>query len=127
MLQDRESERTILDRLYRHAHESRDRLAYRFLRKDGAADALTFGELARRVRGLAHWLGQQAAVGDRALLLHPPGLEFIAAFLACLAAGVVAVPAYPPRRNRHAERLQAILTDTRPRLVLTTGPTPDGE
>ena len=38
--------------------------------------------------------------GERALLLYPAGLEFIAAFFGCLYAGVVAVPVYPPRRNR---------------------------
>lgn len=30
------------------------------------------------------------------LLVYPPGLDFIIAFLACLTAGVVAVPVYPP-------------------------------
>lgn len=34
--------------------------------------------------------------GDRVLLVYPPGLEFIVAFLACLRAGAVAVPVYPP-------------------------------
>ena len=37
-----------------------------------------------------------SAAGERALLLYPPGLEFIAAFFGCLYAGVVAVPAYLP-------------------------------
>ena len=30
-----------------------------------------------------------------------PGLDFVAAFFGCLYAGVMAVPAYPPRRNRN--------------------------
>ncbi len=49
--------------------------------------------------------------GERALLLYPAGLEFIAAFFGCLYAGVVAVPAYPPRRNRSLSRIQAIAKD----------------
>jgi acyl-CoA synthetase (AMP-forming)/AMP-acid ligase II len=110
----------ILDRLRAHAETSPDQLAYRFLRDDAGSDTLTFGQLDRRVRGLAARLGEYAALGDRALLLYPPGLEFIEAFLACLTAGIIAVPAYPPRRNRKAERLWAIAEDARPRLILTT-------
>jgi acyl-CoA synthetase (AMP-forming)/AMP-acid ligase II len=39
------------------------------------------------------------AVGDRAVLLYPPGPEFILAFVGCLFAGVVPVPVYPPVRT----------------------------
>ncbi len=59
--------------------------------------------------------------GERALLLYPPGLDFIAAFFGCLYAGVVAVPAYPPRPNdRSQPRLRAIARDAEPRAALTT-------
>ena len=61
---------------------------------------LTRGELDRRARALAARLQARGLAGRRALLLYPPGLEFIAAFFGCLYAGVVAVPAYPPRPNR---------------------------
>ena len=54
------------------------------------------------------------------MLLYPSGLEFIEAFLGCLAAGVIAVPAYPPRKNRSVERLLAIADDCSPCLILTT-------
>ena len=43
--------------------------------------------------------------GDRALLLYPPGIEFIPAFFVCLYAGVIAVPAYPPRPERPGSQL----------------------
>src|SRR6516164_4091548 len=59
------------------------------------------------------------APGSRALLLFPPGLEFISAFFGCLYAGVVAVPAYLPRLNRPMTRLQSIVADARPSAVLT--------
>ena len=113
----------ILARLRRHALDRPDRPIYRFLRDDGGTQALTFGELLRRVAGLAAVFQGHAAQGERAILLYPPGLEFIEAFLACLAAGLVAVPAYPPRRNRNGDRLRAILDDARPRLILTTART----
>jgi acyl-CoA synthetase (AMP-forming)/AMP-acid ligase II/acyl carrier protein len=114
---------TIMARLCRHAQDRPDRLIYQFLRDDGGTQALTFGELHRRVMSLAAVLQEHAPQGERAILLYPPGLEFIEAFLACLVAGVVAVPAYPPRRNRNGDRLRAILDDARPRLILTTGRT----
>src|SRR5262245_66560472 len=58
--------------------------------------------------------------GERALLLYPAGLEFIAAFFGCLYAGVVAVPAYPPRRNRSLSRSEAIVDDAQAKIALTT-------
>lgn len=30
------------------------------------------------------------------LLVYPPSLDFLVAFLACLRAGLIAVPVYPP-------------------------------
>ena len=38
--------------------------------------------------------------GDRVLLVYPPSLDFIVAFLACLRAGVIAVPVFPPHPGR---------------------------
>ena len=60
--------------------------------------------------------------GDRALLVYPPGLEYVAALFGCYYAGVVAVPAYPPdpsRLERSLPRLEAIIRDAEPRVVLT--------
>ena len=37
-----------------------------------------------------------------------------------MATGVVAVPAYPPRRNRSLSRIQAIADDAEARIALTT-------
>src|ERR1051325_3516570 len=110
----------ILDRLRQHAQDKADQRAYCFLRDDQVVATITFGQLEQRVKSLARRLSQEAAFGDRAVLLYPAGLEFIEAFLGCLAAGIIAVPAYPPRRNRKADRLQGILADARPRLILTT-------
>lgn len=77
---------------------------------------LIFSQLERRVRGLATRFREHASAGDRALLLYPPRLEFITAFLGCLAAGIIAVPAYPPRRNRSTDRLPGIIASARPCL-----------
>jgi acyl-CoA synthetase (AMP-forming)/AMP-acid ligase II len=110
---------TIIDRLRAHAQRRPDDVAYRFLLQDAKSQVATFGRLHRRVRRLAAHLREYVLPADRALLLYPPGLEFIEAFLACLSAGIIAVPAYPPRRNRQTERLLTIAEDCGPRLILT--------
>ena len=84
---------------------------------------LTFGALDARVTEVAAKIAQHARPGDRALLLYPPGAEFVVAFFGCLAAGVIAVPAYPPRNARHLPRIEAILKDADARLVLTIADT----
>ena len=115
---------TFVDLLRMRAQESPDDLAYVFLH-DGEKEAarLTFAELDARARALAAWLQQQQPAGERALLLYPPGLDFVVAFFACLYAGVVAVPSYPPapaRPGRGQPRLRSIVEDAAPRFVLTT-------
>ncbi|HEX6508913.1 MAG TPA: AMP-binding protein [Chloroflexota bacterium] len=98
-----------------------DRLGYTFL-LDGDADevTMTFGELDRRARGVAALLQSRVAPGDRALLLYPPGLDYIAAFFGCLYVGVIAVPAYPPRMNRSLERIDSIARDAQAAIGLTS-------
>jgi 8-amino-7-oxononanoate synthase len=81
---------------------------------------LTYAELDRQARALGAWLEAQDLVGERALLLYPPGLEFITAFFGCLYGGVIAVPVYPPRRNRSLGRIQAIAEDADAKVALTT-------
>jgi acyl-CoA synthetase (AMP-forming)/AMP-acid ligase II len=110
---------TLLHALERHAGDRPDALACAWLNDVGASVAsLTYGQLWRRIGVLAGELRSRASAGDRVVLLYGPGLEFVSAFLACLAAGVVAVPAYPPRNRRHHARLDAIVHDAQPALVL---------
>jgi acyl-CoA synthetase (AMP-forming)/AMP-acid ligase II len=95
---------------------------YTFLPDRGPEEGaqLTCADLDRRARAIAATLQQLGAGGQRALLLYPPGLEFIASFFGCLYAGVVAVPAYPPRSARALPRLLEIARDARPAVALTT-------
>ncbi len=81
---------------------------------------LTNRELDRRARAIGSWLQSLGLSGERALLLYPAGLDFICAFFGCLYAGVVAVPVYPPRRNRSLQRIQAVADDARAKVALTT-------
>ena len=111
---------TIIDRLRQHAQAQPGVAAYTFLQDDGEPDSLTFEQLEIRTRQLAQSLSKHARAGDRALLLYPSGLDFITAFLACMYAGIIAVPATTPRKNRSMSRLRAIFDDATPQLILTT-------
>ncbi|RKH68628.1 non-ribosomal peptide synthetase, partial [Corallococcus llansteffanensis] len=91
--------------------------------EEGEQEIMDRATLQRRAQGIAAVLQQQAAPGERAVLLYPPGLEYVAGFFGCMAAGLVAVPAYPPdplRLERTLPRLQAIIQDAQATVVLTT-------
>ncbi len=118
------SPRHLVELLELRSAESPDRTAYTFL-LDGerAEENLTYAGLASRARTIAAALQAQLAPGARVVLLYPPGLDYISAFLGCLYGGFVAVPAYPPdpsRLNRTLPRLQAIVNDAGADVVLTT-------
>lgn len=116
---------TLLNLLrYRALHQP-NKLAFTFL-EDGETETgwLTYQQLDEKARAIAATLQSLSLAGERALLLHPPGLEFITAFFGCLYAGVVAIPAYPPRsNNRSMERVQAIVKDSQAKVLLTTDET----
>ncbi len=74
-----------------------DRIACTFLLDGEAQEAyITYAELDRKARAIAALLQTMGEVGERAILVCPPGLDYIAAFFGCLYAKVLAVPAYPP-------------------------------
>lgn len=90
--------------------------------EDGEVEAahLDFDELDRRARAFAVKLLEYARAEDCALLLFPPGLEFIIAFIGCLYANIIAIPAPPTRPNQSAQLLAAIMDDADVALVIST-------
>ena len=113
---------SLVDLLRRRAAAGPESPLFDFLPdgEDGRAMTITRGELDRRARALAVQLQDLGLCRGRALLLYPPGLEFITAFFGCLYAGVVAVPAHLPRLNRPMTRLRSIVVDAEPCAVLTS-------
>ena len=115
---------TLVEILRWRALHQPDRLVYTFL-PDGETEELhlTYADLDRRARAIAAMLQGLGAYGERALLVYPPGLEFVAGFFGCLYAGVIAIPVYPPlpsRLDRTLPRFHAILNDARPVAALTS-------
>jgi len=110
---------TLVDLLEQRASAPR---GYYIFVKDGVnARRLDFPCLARRAKAIAAQLQTQASPGGTALLLYPPGLDFLVAFFACLYAGVVAVPLPSPERGRAKRaqpRLRAIADDADASLIL---------
>jgi acyl-CoA synthetase (AMP-forming)/AMP-acid ligase II/surfactin synthase thioesterase subunit len=112
------------DLLQARAERSAAGAGYCHLEPDGAvAASRSFAELDVRARSIARAIAETARPGEVALLLYPPGLEFLDGFFAALAAGVVPAPAPPPsavRAARHGPRLRAMACDARATLGLTT-------
>ena len=110
---------SFVDVLQERARSSPALEVYRFMQSGERPPAvMTCAELDAQARRIARALLGRAQPGDRALLLYPPGLDYVAGFFGCLYAGVVAVPAYPlepAQLSRTLPRLLGIV----PRSYLT--------
>ena len=110
---------TLIELMSQRAAEYPDRVAFVFEEQSGQSQQWTYRALDQRARAIATWLVSQASIGDRALLVYPAGLEFIAAYFGCIYAGVLPVPATYPKPRRPLSRLDAIVADSAPELVLS--------
>jgi natural product biosynthesis luciferase-like monooxygenase protein len=110
--------RTIVEVVQSRAVRHGEKVAYvALLDGEHETGSLTYGELHRQACAIAANLQLVAQEGDRVLLLHPPGLEYIAAYFGCLYAGMIAVPAYPPQ-SRNLARLLSIMNDCQAAVVM---------
>jgi acyl-CoA synthetase (AMP-forming)/AMP-acid ligase II len=117
--------RSLVDLLTVHASQQPDRTAYRYLVTgdcDEGIQDISYGRLAGRSRAVAAWLQERGLAGSRAMLLYPPGLEFICGYLGCLSAGVVAVPGVPPQgrsqNHRALIRMKRLIADADVKVIL---------
>lgn len=110
---------TIIHRLDDIAADRPADKAFRFYPDDpgpideSRSDGWTWGELNDRVKIVSDEVSRTGLVGQggRVLIVYPPGLAFIAAFLGCLHAGAVPVPVPAPRRNEGIHRWLHIAKD----------------
>ncbi len=113
---------TFIDVLQKRVELSDNQKAFTFLTSSGE-DVFTYNDLSKRIRRLAAFLQKNNLSGERALLLYPPGMEYIIGYFACLYAGVIAVPVYPPdpsRLNKTLPRIQVIAKDAKAKIALST-------
>jgi acyl-CoA synthetase (AMP-forming)/AMP-acid ligase II/aryl carrier-like protein len=115
---------TLGDMLRQRSAAEPEKVGFVFLASgEEESSSLTWRQLDAAARAVAQRLRETCPAGERALLLYPAGLDFISAFLGCLYAGVVAIPAPAPRSARHERalpRLRTIVDDARPAVVLSS-------
>jgi polyketide synthase 1/15 len=88
-------------------------------------DSMSRADVSAELTEVAEFLGSRCSLvpGDRALLVYPPGLDFVRALLGCMVAGVLPVPVYPPdpmNPQNSIERLQRVVADCGAKVVLTS-------
>lgn len=112
---------TLVNLLQYRALEQPQQVAFTFVKSGQTQiDTITYEQLDCRAKAIATQLRSLGiGSGERALLLYPSGLDYIAAFFGCLYAKVVAVPAYPPRPNQSLYRILAIVKDAQIKIALT--------
>ena len=112
----------LVELLRYRATEQAEQVAYRFL-QDGETEkaAITYHELDQKARAIAVKLKSLTHSGSTAVIIYPyeSGLEFIAAFMGCLYAGVIAVPCHPPMNRHGYYDLQLRLTSSGAKVILT--------
>lgn len=110
---------TLVDVLCWRAQQTPQKHVYTFVLQDGEEVSITYAQLDQRARMVAAHLQNLHVTDQRILLLYPPGLDYIVAFMGCLYAGVTAIPAYPPTSPRLIPRIGAILENARSQIIMT--------
>jgi len=117
----------LLDRVRRHVAATPDKQALSWLDDHGeVVTSLTYAEIERQSSQLAAHLSSKGcglAEGDRVLLVYPPSLQFIVAFLGCLKAGLVAVPTFPPdpsKLNKDVQMFGVVASSCGAKVALTS-------
>lgn len=112
---------TLTSFLDRNVELFGDQPAYRYLDFDHDRTVeLNWSALGVRLRAIGGRLQHLTRPGDRVAILAPQGVDYVVAFFAAIQAGTIAVPLFAPELPGHAERLDAVLDDARPTVVLTT-------
>ena len=118
--------RDLLASIELWAQEHPDKVAFSFLDDSGeVAQSLTYAEISLQSSRLGAHLMSLPGVkaGDRVLLVYPPSLQFIVAFLGCLKAGLIAVPTFPPdpaKLNKDLAMFAVIAQSCMATLALTS-------
>ncbi|WP_227997707.1 fatty acyl-AMP ligase [Nocardia australiensis] len=98
-----------------------DAAAYTELRYRGAEcnpRTLTYSELHSATDILALRIAALSDPGDRVAILCAHGLDYVVAFLACLASDRIAVPLHPAAGARNSARLETAIANARPAIGL---------
>lgn len=112
---------TPVEMLAHWAQQRPDRLAFSYLDQgETEVDRMTFAEMHQQACKIGAYLQSFSQAGERAMLIFPPGLEFVRTMYGCLYAGVIPIPTNPPTLTRSAQRLYTIIKDSQASMVITT-------
>jgi acyl-CoA synthetase (AMP-forming)/AMP-acid ligase II len=103
-----------------YADKQPQKMAFNFLHQDNTESVISYDQLFQNSTHIGTAILSHCKPGDRCLQIYPPGIELICAYFACLAAGVIAVPVYPPANLALVEKLKYIALDSEPALILCT-------
>lgn len=112
---------SLIDMLVEKAEQYRDKRVFHFMPDTSlhAYESMSYIELLRHAHTIAIELQRHAKNNDRALLIYPPGLDYIKAFWGCLIAGVIPIPAYPPFNKDTISKLESIMTNASPAVIMS--------
>jgi len=114
----------LLDRIEQNTKKYGSKPAITFLKNgpDGGKEerSLTYHELMQEVNQVASFLSQNISPKECAVLVYPPSLDYMIAFLACLKAGVIAVPVFPPARRDTIAMFSNIVANCQAKFALTS-------
>lgn len=111
---------SLIELIEHRAKYQPDKIAYTHLKdREGDIEEITYADFAEKVKQLAARLQKFDVSGERIVLMYPPGIDYTVAYFAVIFAGAIAVPVYEPRQSTHFNRIERILADCSPKLLLT--------
>ncbi|RON14942.1 fatty acyl-AMP ligase [Pseudomonas frederiksbergensis] len=117
---------TFVELLQWRAERTPDRLALSFTHSTDQVASLTYAQLNHAARAVAQDLRAQRCVGERAVIMLPPGVEYIFALLGCWYARMTAVPMPAPHIDNGNTRVRMVLKDAGARVLISTRAVLDG-
>lgn len=103
----------LLEALAKWVKVCPDKTVFTYLKDDGSERvSITYKELDVRTRAISEHLLVSAGLtkGARVLLVFEPSLQYIVAFIACVRAGIIAVPVFPPHPNKLKKDMAMFVT-----------------
>ncbi|MDB4446015.1 fatty acyl-AMP ligase [bacterium] len=110
----------IVEALQQHAVEKPSEVAFRYLDNAGnEAIVNSYSELVATCERVAASLQNQGLAGKRIIILLPNEPAFVYAYLGCVLGGAISIPIEPTRRLNTQERLEGVIRDARPAVIIS--------
>lgn len=111
---------SLIDLIQFRAKQQSQAIAYTHLKdRNNEKETITYQQLNIEICRLAAYFQKLGIEGERVILAYPTGLEYIIAYFAVIFAGGIAVPVFEPRQSSHFARLQGIIQDCKPALLIS--------